>query len=1549
MSDPRHAQVIPDAPVMGARRRWRLALSTVLPVVMIAVTLTATSTVPASAAPCDAGGNKISCENSKPGTGPEVWDISGSGDLSIQGFATDISVNVGGTVTFKIDTDAADYDIDIYRSGWYGGDGARLIDSVQPSATLPQIQPECITELATEFYDCGTWGVSASWAVPSTAVSGVYFALLHRNDTGGESHIMFVVRDDSSTSAVLFQTSDPTWHAYNSYGGSDFYQGGANNRAYKISYNRPFNTRDGVTRRDFYFSSEFAQVRFMERNGYDVTYASGVDTDRYGAHLLNHKVFLSVGHDEYWSAAQRKNIEAARDAGVNLQFLTGNEGYWHTRYEPAASADATAYRTLVSYKETWNNAKIDPAGEWTGTWRDPRYASQAQGAGLPENALTGTLYMVNHGDLPVTVTAAEGKTRLWRNTSLTSLTAGTQAALAPHTVGYESNEDLDNGFRPEGLIRLSTTAGEAPEYLQDFGNTVSAGSTTHHLTLYKAKSGALVFSAGSVQWAWGLDETHDGAGAPADPRMQQAQVNLLADMGAQPTTLMSGLVAATASADKTSPTLTITSPTAGATVPNGSSVTVSGTASDVGGVVAGVEVSTDGGTTWHAATGTTTWSYTYHQRGSGTQVIRARAIDDSANYPATPKTVSLTVPGPYSVFGEQVPGTVDSQDGSSVELGLRFSPQVSGFVSGVRFYKSAANTGSHAGSLWDAAGTRLATVSFSAESASGWQTAYFSSAIPVAAGQDYVVSYTAPTGHYSVDTYYWPYVSKASPPLTVKSGFGSQDPGVFGTAGQFPTESYKLSNYYVDAVFDTVNTTPLAAISHWPQPGATDVVSSTTVSAQFSNDVDPASVGLSVTVTGTGASVGGAVRFDAATRTVVFTPTAQLAAETNFTATLAATSAIGGPLVSGKTWNFTTAEATEVVVCPCSLFSAGAVPAVVAVNDSSTVTLGVRFTPRTTGAITGIRFYKSGANTGTHTGSLWTASGTELATATFVNESASGWQTVYFAQPVQVQAGTEYVASYRTTVGYYSATLGAFAGAGFTRGPLSVGNSAGAYTYGTGFPSTPSTSNYFVDVVFVTDATGGLPESVVSTSPVSGQTDVAVGAVVSATLTGGNGVTPQIAVSSPAGPVAGTTAWNATARQLTFTPAAPLTAMTAHTAVVSVGGTPVVGGTWTFTTAAGPVTGSFSLHGTDSPQGLATDDRSAVELGTAFSVTQAGSVTGIRFYKGTGNDGTHVGTLWSDAGVALATVTFTGESASGWQTATLASPVALTPSTRYVVSYLAPQGNYSYTSGYFTTPRANGPIVAANAPNGLFRYGSSGGFPSESWNATSYFVDVVFTTADGVTPVVPPVTPPVTPPVDPPVTPTDPPVTPTEPPVTPTEPPVTPTEPPVTPTEPPVTPTEPPVTPTDPLTLFPTDAAPQNAEWNDPYPVQVGTRFTTSTPGRVTGIRFYKGPTNTGTHIGYLWSADGTRLAEVTFTAETASGWQTASLSTPVDLVAGQEYRVGLHSTTGNYAVDLNGLATPLTSGPLSAIGGAFIYSQDFPVATSAHNFWVDVTFAPTP
>jgi hypothetical protein len=751
--------------------------------------------------PCAPGGNPVVCENSKPGTDPAVWDVQGAGADDIRGFSTDISVDVGSSISFKINTNARAYTIDIYRSGYYGGLGARKIASVAPSVPLPQTQPQCVTDPTTEIYDCGNWAVSATWKVPSDAVSGVYFAKLTRTDNGDASHILFVVRNDASHSQVLYKTSDTTWQAYNIYGGSDFYNGGANGRAYKISYNRPLVTRGGETNHSNYFATEYPMVFFLERNGYDVTYMSSVDADRYGSLLRNHRTLLSVGHDEYWSAAERANFEGARDAGINLAFFSGNEVYWHIRWEPSEAGSPTAYRTEVSYKETWASAKIDPSPEWTGTWRDPRFAPQSAGAGLPENALTGTASMSTLTDLPVTVTADQGRFRFWRNTGLESMPTGAITALAPHTVGYESDEDPDNGLRPAGLIDMSTVSGVVHSDFIDYGNLTGEATTTHHITMYRAASGALVFSAGSIQWDWGLDTAHDGAGAAADPRMQQATVNLLADMDAQPSSLMPGLVAATPSTDHTAPTAVITSPDPGAKLANGSIVTATGTATDAGGgVVAGVEVSTNGGATWHPATGTASWSYSYVQPGNGPVTLLARATDDSGNVgPAVSR--SMTASCPCSVYGDGTPSTASNDDPAARELGLRFTPTQSGVVTAVRFYKGAANTGPHTGTLWSANGAPLESVTFTGETTAGWQTAVLPTPVPVAAGASYVVSYTAPNGGYALENDLFPDAGRNQPPLVVTDAFGDAPPDVFGAPGEFPKLSVDSGHYYVDVVF----------------------------------------------------------------------------------------------------------------------------------------------------------------------------------------------------------------------------------------------------------------------------------------------------------------------------------------------------------------------------------------------------------------------------------------------------------------------------------------------------------------------------------------------------------------------------------------------------------------------------------------------------------------------------------------------------------------------------------------------------------------------------
>lgn len=1323
----------------------------------------------APAAPAQAAcANPIVCENQLPGTPQSVWDVT-SPSTTIQGFADPFSVNVGGSVSFKIKSPASKYAVDIYRIGYYGGDGARLVTSLTPNIQVSQSQPACNTNTVTGLVDCGNWGASATWNVPSTAVSGVYFARIYRTDgTTGANQIPFVVTNNSSHSNIVFMTNDETWQAYNDWGGYNLYSGNATGspwccsaqnpgRAVQVSYNRPFSTRsDTPYGQDFFFYAEFPMIQFLEKNGYDVGYVSQVDVAQSGAATMleQHKVFMTVGHSEYWDAADRANLTAARNAGVNLAFFTGNTMWWKTRWT-SSQYGSEPYRTLVSYKETLDSAQTDPADPptWTGAWRDPRFSPPGDG-GQPENALTGQLWDVNCCSYADTVPYAYSKLRLWRNTAVASLSTGQTYTMPPETLGYEWDSDVDNGFRPAGEIDMSQTCeSNVSQVLYTVTEEFVSRNACNSLTLYRAASGALVFDAGTVQWAWGLESDHDGDSQnPPDPAMQQATVNLLADMGAQPATLESDLTHAAASNDTTPPASTITSPSAGATFSNGAVVTITGTAKDSGGgVVAGVEVSTDGGSTWHpvttlsAAANSVTWSYTWSAAGSGTVTIKSRATDDSGNTETPSPGVPVTVNCPCGIFGANwTPYVTSANDSGAYELGMKLQSSVSGWVAGVRFYKGTGNGGAHTGSLWTSSGTLLATGQFYNETASGWQTMLFPCPVQISANTTYVVSYYDPEGHYSVDEdlFDWPV---NTPPLTavkanyMQTGGGN---GVFNAGGPgFPTQMNHGWSYSVDVIFDTTQPPCHPAVtSATPYAGSSSNPVPTDPSATFSEAVIPSTVSFRLTDPN-GNTVPGTTSFNSTDTIATFTPANSLAPGTTYTATIGgATDSNGQTMLGSYTYTFITSKAFDSGgQCPCAIWPDVTPTGVSDATDGTPVQLGVQFTATQNGSISGIRFYKVPDNTGTHTGSLWTSSGTQLATGTFSTESTAGWEELDFSSPVPITAGTTYVASYHTNAAHYAYTSNGLASA-VNSGPLTALANGGVYAYGSPstFPSNATSgTNYWVDVVYTTPS-GTFSPVVSSVTPSSGSSGNPV--TVPATATFSQAMVPSTAsftLKDPNGnPVQGTVSFNSTDTVATFTPTNSLAADTTYTATVSAQntfGTPMASPySWTFTTAGAQCPCSI-WPSTAQPSVASANDTSALNLGVQFTTSVNGWIAGIRFYKGAGNTGTHVGSLWTSGGTLLGQVTFTNESASGWQVAYFSSPIPVTAGTTYIASYFAPSGGYSDDSAYFAnTGVTNGPLTAPQSSavspgNGLYAYGSSPAFPTSTYNATNYWVDVVFT------------------------------------------------------------------------------------------------------------------------------------------------------------------------------------------------------------------------------
>jgi hypothetical protein len=417
------------------------------------------------------------------------------------------------------------------------------------------------------------------------------------------------------------------------------------------------------------------------------------------------------------------------------------------------------------------------------------------------------------------------------------------------------------------------------------------------------------------------------------------------------------------------------------------------------------------------------------------------------------------------------------------------------------------------------------------------------------------------------------------------------------------------------------------------------------------------------------------------------------------------------------------------------------------------------------------------------------------------------------------------------------------------------------------------------------------------------------------------------------------------------------------------------------------------------PANPADSDPSAVEVGVKFRSDVPGQITAVRFYKGSGNSGTHVGNLWSASGTNLGSVTFTGETATGWQTATFATPITISAETTYVASYYAPNGRYAGDTGAFASAGVeNAPLRALrdgeDGGNGVYRYGSGGGFPTNTWEAANYWVDVVFTPSAADT----------TPPT-----------------VTGTSPAAGATGVATTSSVSAVlseaiqagtvaltvagvtgttaynagtrTVTFTPgslaastsytatvsgardaagntMTPFSwsfttaaaggsgcPCSIWASTATPATAAASDNSAVELGVKFRTTSAGFITALKFYKGSGNTGTHTGSLWNTGGTRLATVTFTGESATGWQTATLTSPVSVSANTTYIASYHAPVGRYSVNSNGFASAVTRGPLTALasgtdGGNGVYrygASGFPSSTyQATNYWVDVVFNTT-
>jgi hypothetical protein len=434
--------------------------------------------------------NPVAAENTCPGTAS--WrpaDHATGPQEAIEGFTNPVSVNVGQSVHIYVSTTAPSYFLQVYRMGWYQGLGGRLLYSLPD---VPGIrQPAPTLDPATRMVSCSNWHDPLTLEIPDSWVSGIYLVKLVSSQ-GYIRYTSFIVRNDASHAPILYQSSVLTYQAYNLWGGYSLYFGSQGNqytrtaRSYVVSFDRPYSDNDGLMD---YVLYEYNMVRWLEQRGYNLSYAADLDNQLHPETLLNHRLILVSGHDEYWSTPMRDNITAARDAGVSLAFFGGNDVWWHIRLQSSPlgpGREVVCYRVASLDPETAVNPK-----EATVNWRDAPLNQ-------PENALLGEGYSGIVAE-PAPLVLSAGAAPFLKGTTLNV------GSALPGLEAGEFDGVLQNNFTPSSLIVLATSPVKC-----------NSGLCTDHkgvanATVYTAPSGAKVFDAGTFQWQWGLDnDTFDG-------------------------------------------------------------------------------------------------------------------------------------------------------------------------------------------------------------------------------------------------------------------------------------------------------------------------------------------------------------------------------------------------------------------------------------------------------------------------------------------------------------------------------------------------------------------------------------------------------------------------------------------------------------------------------------------------------------------------------------------------------------------------------------------------------------------------------------------------------------------------------------------------------------------------------------------------------------------------------------------------------------------------------------------------------------------------------
>jgi hypothetical protein len=418
---------------------------------------------------------------------------------SIAGFANRSYARQGQRVTLYVTTAAATFRAEAFRMGYYQGTGARL---VWQSGHIPgKVQPACPVTTAINMVTCDNWQRSVTFTVSAAFVQGDYLIKL-AGSGGQQSYVPLTVWAPASPGTYVVQNDTLTWQAWNPWGGYDYYQGVGRcpareyplcSRARVVSFDRPYGAEEGSGN---FLKLEYPLVRFAEKHGLDVTYATDVAIAQHPRFLLRHRVLLSLGHDECWSLARRTAALAARDRGMNIVFFGASPVLRHVRLR---SSPLGPGREEVDYRDARAdplNGKVSPLLITGNTWGSPPTS-------WPENDFVGEMYagFLEPGRR-VSLVVADASSWVYRGTGLRN------GSAVPGVIATDVDHFYAAMIHPANVQILA----HSPIPLS-MGQT-ELGAFYSDMTYYTAaRSGAGVLDTGTTNWIPALARDRSGCGA----------------------------------------------------------------------------------------------------------------------------------------------------------------------------------------------------------------------------------------------------------------------------------------------------------------------------------------------------------------------------------------------------------------------------------------------------------------------------------------------------------------------------------------------------------------------------------------------------------------------------------------------------------------------------------------------------------------------------------------------------------------------------------------------------------------------------------------------------------------------------------------------------------------------------------------------------------------------------------------------------------------------------------------------------------------------------